>query len=62
MLFVVACLAMIYTITGRIYQMVHRDTEEKPLPVMSEQSFDDLEITKDGIAPPKIVQDLLEIN
>ena len=61
-LFAVACLAMIYMITGRIYQMVHRNTEEKPLPVMTEQSFDDMEIADEGIAPPEIIQDFLEIN
>ena len=61
-MFAVACLAMIYMITGRIYQMVHRNTEEKPLPVMTEQSFDDMEIADEGIAPPEIIQDFLEIN
>lgn len=60
-LLVVACLVMIYNITGQIYQMVHRtgqDKAERPLPAMAEQIFDN----DPKIAPPEVTQDLLEIN
>ena len=65
LLFVVICLGMIYYITGQIYQMVHRRTEEKPLPVMTEQAFDNKDNTDSDssvISPPGAIQDFLEIN
>lgn len=57
----VSCLVMIYFITGQIYRMVHRKTEEKPLPVATEQILTD-DDSEAGIAPPEVIQDLLEIN
>ncbi len=60
-LFMVTCLAMIYFITGEIYRMTHRNKEEKPIPVTAEQTFSDSS-SDTGIAPPEIVQDLLEVN
>ncbi len=59
--FMVLCLVMIYFITGQIYQMVHREKEEKPLPVTKEQTFREAD-SDTGIAPPEVIQDLLEIN
>lgn len=59
--FIVICLVMIYFITGEIYRMVHRKTEEEPLPVTKEQTFQEADNDK-GIAPPEVIQDLLEIN
>ena len=60
-LLMVSCLVMIYFITGQIYRMVHRKTEEKPLPVATEQILTD-DDSEAGIAPPEVIQDLLEIN
>lgn len=60
-LFTLACLAVLYYVTGQIYQMIHRKAEEKQLPVVSEQSFGE-ETSADGIAPPEVIQDFLEIN
>lgn len=57
----VSCLVMIYFITGQIYRMVHRKTEEKPLPVTTEQILTD-DDSETGIVPPEVIQDLLEIN
>lgn len=61
-LFSVACLAMIYVLTGQIYQMVHKNTREKPLPVMTEQVSNDISSDGTGIAPPEVIQNFLEIN
>ena len=60
-LLMVSCLVMIYFITGQIYRMVHRKTEEKPLPVATEQILTD-DDSETGIVPPEVIQDLLEIN
>lgn len=60
-LFMVTCLVLIYFITGQIYQMVHRNTEEKPIPVLTEQTIND-NISETGIVPPEVIQDFLEIN
>lgn len=60
-LLMVACFVMIYYITGQIYQMLHRTSQDKtqePLPAMTERLFDD----GPKIVPPEIAQDLLEIN
>ncbi|MDE6942846.1 MAG: N-acetylmuramoyl-L-alanine amidase [Lachnospiraceae bacterium] len=59
--FMVLCLVLIYFITGQIYQMVHREKEEKQLPVTKEQTFREAD-SDTGIAPPEVIQDLLEIN
>lgn len=61
-LFSVACLAMIYVLTGQIYQMVHKNTREKPLSVMTEQVSNDISSDGTGIAPPEVIQNFLEIN
>lgn len=61
-LFVVICLGIIYYITGQIYQIVHQRTEEKPLPVMTEQAFDNEDNNESVIGPPNVIQDFLEIN
>lgn len=60
-LLMVACLAMLYYITGQIYQMIHRKTDEKPVPVVAEQTSG-VEVSPGGIAPPDVIQDFLEIN
>lgn len=57
-LLLVACLAMIYYITGQIYRLVHHSKTEDSQPAVAEQIFDNS--TK--IAPPEIIQDLLEVN
>lgn len=58
----VLCLALIYVVTGQIYQMTHRHktkTEpETPVSAAVGQLFDH----GSRIAPPEIIQDLLEIN
>lgn len=60
-LLITLCLAMVYFITGQIYQMLHRSNAENAdvsLPAMTEQIFDDDTL----IAPPELTQDFLEIN
>lgn len=57
-LIAMTCLIMIYLMTGEIYRSTHRHGGKSALQKMSEKMID---IDK-GIAPPEIIEDLLEVN
>lgn len=58
----VMCLVLIYFITGEIYRMVHRSPAKQPVPAIAERMIDEGRSSDNKIAPPQMIQDLLEIN
>lgn len=61
LVFMVACLGMIYYTTGQIYRMLHQNKPEQPnvtLPAVAEQVFDEEPTT----SLPGVRQDFLEVN
>ncbi len=57
-LIALTCLIMIYFMTGEVYRSTHSHSGKSALQKMSEKITD---IDK-GIAPPEIIEDLLEVN
>lgn len=57
-LLAVTCLILIYFMTGHIYRYTHDSSQKGVLRIMSEQTVD----MEDKVAPPEIIEDLLEVN
>lgn len=57
-LVIVTCLVMIYFMAGQIYRFMHDRSRQGVLSVVS----DKIDIKDSHIAPPEIIEDLLEVN
>lgn len=58
-LLAVTCLILIYFMTGEIYRFTHDRSSKGVVQIMSEKMVD---MRKEEIAPPEIIEDFLEVN